>query len=189
MATEVQDITAPDTTQESDATESKAEKHVFNGDYVADENGFVTFTVRFPLSAVKTSETWRPVEGLIGLAGNVGLVGYGDGDSPQATIGVERAQIRDKASGEKIVNPNAGRPTGTINLVLHTAETLAEARKRGRTAMTDTQKRTAAMASSIIKSALSKPGSETAIEAIMARVTSGEIDGATALEQIADLMR
>jgi hypothetical protein len=117
------------------------------------------------------------------LAANAGLKGYGTGDTPQATVGVQRAKI--KGGGE---NPDAGRPTGTISLVLHTEESLTAARQRGRHGMSDSAKKAVSAASGLIKSALAKPGNDEAVSEISARAERGEIDLATALREIASLV-
>lgn len=187
MATDTQEITAPAAPAEAEAS-AKAEKVIFTGDYVPDQNGRVTFVVSFPVTALEADVTFRPVEGILGLATKVGLKGYGEGDVPQATLGTERAKMTDKSTGQKIDNPNAGRPTGTINLVLHTDESLVEARKRGRVGMTDSTKKAAAAASNLVKTVLSSTGKDAEVQAIADRAARGEIDTATALREIAALM-
>lgn len=187
MATDTQEISAPAAPAEAEAS-SKVEKVVFTGDYVPDQNGRVTFVVSFPVDALQLSETFRPVEGILGLATKVGLKGYGEGDVPQATLGVERAKLTDKSTGDKVDNPNAGRPTGTINLVLHTDASFAEAKKRGRTGMSDSAKKATAAASNLVKTVLSATGKDAEVQAIADRAAKGEIDTATALREIAALM-
>lgn len=189
MATDVQEISEPQAPEQESEDSGKSEKMVFAGDYVADDKGFVTLTVRFPLQAVRETDSWRPVEGLLALAGRANLKGYGEDDAPQATLGVERAKITDKTSGQKIDNPHAGRPTGAINLVLHTEDSLAEARKRGRTGMTDAQKKASDAASKLVKGALATPGNEERVQEIADKASRGEITAAEALVQIAALMQ
>jgi hypothetical protein len=187
MATDIQEITEPQAPPAEADKATKQEKVVFTGDYPTDSSGRVTFVISFPREALE-SDTFRPVEGILGLANKVGLKGYGEGDTPQATLGVGRAKLTDKTTNEKIDNPDAGKPTGTINLVLHTAETFVEAQKRGRSGMSDTQKKAVTAASGLIKMALAKPGNDEKIQAITDAVSRNEIDTATALRQIAELM-
>lgn len=188
MAVETQEISAPEAPVDNDSNKG-AEKHPFVGDYVPDENGRVTLTVSFPVAALELNENFRPVEGMLSLAELAGLKGYGPDNRPQATLGVERAKITDKTTGGKIDNPNAGRPTGAINLVLHTDETLENAKKRGRAPLSDAAKRASAMASTLIKGALAKPGNEGLLDQIAEDAKNGKISAADALAKIAELMR
>jgi Holliday junction resolvase-like predicted endonuclease len=187
MSTAEQEITAPGAPEADQDAKSKSEKMPFTaGQYVAAPDGFISFNLRFPVAALELDPQWRPVEGILGLAEKIGLKGYGEGDVPLATIGVERATLN--KDGGKLPNPNAGRPTGTINLVLHTDETLAKARVRGRSGMSDTAKKAATSASNLIKSVLSLPGNDAKVQEIADLAAKGEIPTGEALQRIAALL-
>ena len=186
MATDTQEISAPSAPDGEAEASAKAERHPFVGDYVADDKGRVQFNVSFPVEALESPE-FKPVQAILFLANKAGLKGYGDGDAPEATLGVERAKLKDKDTGELVDNPSAGRLTGTINLVLHTEATMVEARKRGRTGMTDKAKSAATAASKLIKSAISG-GHEEDVQRIADSAAAGTIDLKTALMQIAELV-
>lgn len=169
MAVNTDEITAPPAT-EAPASE-KQEKVVFTGDYVADEKGRCTLVVSFPAKAVESG--FNPIKGLLALAENFHLRGYGDDNAPQCTVGVGRAKIKNDA-GDTVDNPNAGQPTGNYSIVLHTDETLADAKKRGRTGKPEAAKKVEAQVSSLIKSVLSKPGALAEISALIAAQERGE---------------
>ncbi len=188
MAVDTQEITAPVNGEGENpeaAGADKSEKVVFDGNYVPDDKGRITVTLTFPAEALG-SETWRPVEGILALAGHANLRGYGEGDTPQATVGVGRKQIKGD-DGQLKENPEAGRHNGHYSIVIHTEDSLAEARKRGRQAQDPAVKATVTAVSNLVKAALAKPGNTDEIQKIVARIEAGTVDLFAGLEEIKNL--
>jgi hypothetical protein len=161
---------------------SAAKRQVFTGDYPSDERGFTTFTVRFPTSTVGAN--FQPVTAFVEVARVNGLKGLGPNGEPEAIIAVERAQTKDKA-GNSVPNPNAGHPTGVITLTLHTDETLAAAKSKGRPAGLPSAVKAV---SGLIKAAAVSADNESRIMEIARRAEAGELTPAQALAEIGALV-
>lgn len=160
-------------------TDQEQDRHFRSvDDYQGGETGKVTLTITFPEDAVTQSPNFRPVEGILAMAQNAGgLYGLGPEDSVVARVGVEKELDKDKNA-----NPRAGEPNGRISIVIHTPESLAASKQRGRAAsMNPGQKALFDQATNAFK-LLVKGMNESDAENLTARIESGDIDLAKLLE-------
>jgi hypothetical protein len=185
MAVDTTEITAPDGATTEPATEAKPEKQekqIFAGEYFADASGKVTVMLTFPLEALQGNFA-NPIGGILALANAAGVKGYGPDDTPQATVGVQRAKVKN-SEGAMVDNPDAGKPSGAYSIVLHTEASLVEARKRGRAGTPEVVKKAGAAVSAMLKSVLEQPDGLALIESLVKRQESGELSLADVLAEI-----
>lgn len=183
MAVDTEEITTPAPPPATDSKPAKAEKTIFTGQYVAGPDGRITVSLSFPDKALEIPN-WSPIGGLMALAEQAGLKGYGPDNAPQCVVGIERAKVKNSDTGEMVPNPRAGQPNGNYSIVLHTDETLTEARKRGRTGTPEVVKKTSAVVSSLIKSVMEQEGGMALVESLVAAQERGEMSLSDVLAKI-----